>query len=57
MCKCMDMLAAKGLAHWEPITDISANLSLLPDKPGLYVLRVSGRGEHYGRVTTYRTNN
>jgi len=44
----MDMLVANGLAHWEPITDVSANLGLLPDKPGVYVLRVSGRGEHYG---------
>ena len=44
----MDMLAANGLAHREPITDVSANLSLLPDKPGVYVLRVSGSGEHYG---------
>jgi len=48
MCKCIDMLARKGLAHWKPVTDISANLTLLQDKPGVYVLRVFGKGHQYG---------
>jgi len=48
MCKCMDILATSGLVHWVPITDVSVNLSLLPNKPGVYVVHVSGRGEHYG---------
>lgn len=48
MCNCIDILAANGLAHWEQVADVSANLSLVPEKPGVYVLRVSGRGEHYG---------
>lgn len=48
MCNCIDMLEVGGLAHWELVTDISANLSLLPDKPGVYVLRVCRRGKHYG---------
>ena len=48
MCNCMDMLVANGLAHWESVADVSANLTLLPNKPGVYVLRASGRGEHYG---------
>lgn len=48
MCNCMDMLAANDLAHWELVADVGANPSLLPDKPGVYVLRASGRGEHYG---------
>jgi hypothetical protein len=48
MCNCIQMLATKGLAHWELVTHVSANLSLLPEKPGVYVLRASGRGKHYG---------
>jgi hypothetical protein len=42
------MLLANGLANWELVTDVSANLSLLPEKPGVYVLRASGRGKHCG---------
>lgn len=48
MCNCIDMLAANGLAHWELVANVSTNLSLLPEKPGVYVLRASGKGEHYG---------
>ena len=48
MCNCIDMLVANGLAHWELVADVSVNLSLLPEKPGVYVLRASGRGEYYG---------
>jgi hypothetical protein len=48
VCNCMDALAENSLAHWEPVANISANLNSLPERPGVYVLRMSGRGEHYG---------
>ncbi len=48
MCNCIDMLTAKGLAHWEPVASVSANLSLVPKKPGVYVLRASNMGQYYG---------
>jgi len=48
MCNCIDILKANDLAHWEPVANVSANLSLLPEKPGVYVLRASVIGKHYG---------
>lgn len=47
MCKCINMLAEEGLASWKPVTDISANLTLIQNKPGVYVLRVFGKGHQY----------
>ena len=35
MCNCIDTLEVDGLAHWELVTDFSANLRLLPGKPGV----------------------
>jgi len=42
------MLVANDLAHWALVTDVSANLSLLPNRPGVYALRTSRKGKHSG---------